>query len=196
MRKIKMYKRCGSLKSIFVAILLSGLGYCFIGLILGGCGYTTRSLITKDYRTIYVPAFVNKIDISRDTSVARGYKTYYPLLENDITRKVIEQFIFDGNLRLAKEEDADLILQGELIDYRKDALAYRGTDDKEVGEYRISLIVNIKLYDTAAQASLWEENSFVGDTTYSPQSKSESSAITDAVADLARRVVNRVVDVW
>ena len=162
---------------------------------ISGCGYTTRSLITKDYQTIYVHPFVNKIDITSDTSVARRYKIYHPLLENDITRQVIDQFILDGNLRLAKEEDADLVLKGELIDYRKDALRYTGKDDKEVEEYRISLVVNLKLYGNPSKTLLWEIKNFVGDTTYFTQ-ESESSAISQAINDLARRVVDRTVDIW
>jgi hypothetical protein len=164
-----------------------------------GCGYSTRSLITQSYQTINVRPFPSKIDITSETSVARQYKTYHPLLENDITREVINQFILDGNLRLAKQEEADLILQGELIDYRKDVLRYTGTDDEEVEEYRISIVVNVKLYDTSSQTTLWEVNSLVGDTTYftqGAQAQSESSAINEAVKDLARRVVDRVVDVW
>jgi CYTH domain-containing protein len=164
-----------------------------------GCGYTTRSLITKDYQTIYVRPFVNKIDITRETSVARKYEIYYPLLEKDITRQVIGQFMFDGNLRIAKEEDADLILEGELVNYRRDALRYTGQDNKEVEEYRISIVVNLKLYDTRKEAALWEVKNLIGDTTYFTQGsleKSESTAINEAVDDLARRVVDRVVEVW
>ena len=173
-----------------LCILLCGL------LAISGCGYTTRSLITQEYQTIYVRPFVNKIDITSDTSVARGYKTYYPLLENDITRKIIDRFVLDGNLRLGKEDDADLILEGELTDYRKDALRYSSSDSDEVQEYRISIAVSIKLYNTANQTLLWQLNNFIGDTTYFPDRKSESSAISEAVDDLARRVIDRVIDVW
>jgi hypothetical protein len=176
-------------------ILLSILYSLLSTIIISGCGYTTRSLITKDYQTIYVAPFVNKIDIVSDTSVARGYKTYYPLLENDITRQVIDQFILDGNLRLAKQGDADLVLQGELVDYRRDALRYTGSDDEDVEEYRISLVVNLKLYDRRNETLLWEVSNFIGDTTYFTQ-ESESSAINQAVSDLARRIVDRVVDIW
>ncbi len=163
--------------------------------IIAGCGYTTRSLITSSYKTIYVRPFVNKIDITEETSVARRYQTYHPLLENDITRRLIDRFILDGNLRLAKEQDADLILSGELIDYRREALRYTGTDNKNVEEYRIDIVVNIKLYDTSNQTTLWKEDNFIGDTTYFTEG-SESTAIRTAVEDLSRRIVNRVVDVW
>ena len=184
-----------SIKKDIGYYVIALLSYWVIGLGLGGCGYTTRSLITQYYQTIYVGSFVNKIDITSDTSVARKYKTYHPLLENDITRQVIDQFILDGNLRLAKEEEADLILRGELVDYRKDALRYTGEDNKQVEEYRISLVVNLKLYDAENLTLLWQVNNFIGDTTYFTE-QSESSAINRAVDDLSRRIVDRVVDIW
>ena len=164
-----------------------------------GCGYTTRSLISKDYRTIYVRPFVNKIDITQEASVARKYQIYHPLLEKDITRQVINQFILDGNLRIVNEGGADLVLEGELIDYRRDALRYTGQNNEEIEEYRISLGVNLRLYDTRREAMLWEVKNLIGDTTYFTQgslAKSESAAINESIDDLARRVVNRVVEVW
>ena len=169
---------------------------CCLSFLVTGCGYTTRSLITQDYQTIYVRPFVNKINITGETSVARRYQTYYPLLENDITRKVIDQFILDGNLRLAEEGNADLILEGELVDYRRDALRYTGADEEEVEEYRISLVVTLRLYDVSAETLLWQVKNFTGDTAYFTASKSESQAISEAVSDLARRVVDRVIDIW
>ena len=165
-------------------------------LLSSGCGYTTRSLITQEYQDIYVRPFVNKIDITSRTSVAKQYKTYYPLLEKDITSKVIDQFILDGNLKIAGQDEADLILEGELLDYRKDALRYTGADNEDIEEYRINLVVNIRLKETDTNTLLWEVNNFIGDTTYFPQQKSESAAIDAAIEDLARRIVDRVVDVW
>ncbi len=164
--------------------------------IIPGCGYSTRSLISQlGYRTIYVRPFINKIDITSETSVARRYKTYYPLLENDITSKVINRFISDGNLRLAKEEEADLILDGELTDYRRDALRYTNEQDEEVEEYRITIVVRLKLHDVLGETLLWEAGSFCGDATYLTEG-SESSAISEAVDDLARRIVNSIIDIW
>jgi len=65
-----------------------------------------------------------------------------------------------------------------------------------VEEYRISLMVNLRLYDGSGQTLLWKVNNFIGDTTYFTQDQSESQAISEAVSDLARRVIDRVVDIW
>lgn len=177
------------------------LGFAFIAffvpLVLIGCGYTTRSVISAQYKTIYIPAFINKVDITRDSDSARKYKIYKPAIETDITRQVIDKFLFDGNLRPAKSENADLILRGELVEFRRDALRYNENED--VQEYRISLLVNISLWEARSGNSLWEEHNFTGDATYFTSgslAKSEDTAINDAINDLARRIVERVVEQW
>ena len=82
------------LKSI---VLILWLVAC--GLWLVGCGYTTRSMISDKFKTIYVAPFINKIDITKETDTAHRYKIYRPTLETDITKSVIDRFLFDGNLR-------------------------------------------------------------------------------------------------
>ncbi len=171
----------------------------FLISIIGGCGYTTRSMISDKFKTIYVVPFVNRVDITRETDVASKYRIYRPMLETDITKSVINKFLSDGNLRSVKEESADLILKGELIDYRKDALRY--DEGEEVSEYRINLVVNISLFDRKENKIVWEESNFTGDTTYfaistNPQYKSEDTALNGALTDLARRIVERTVEQW
>lgn len=168
----------------------------FFLLSISGCGYTTRSLIPQSYQTIYVRPFVNKIIISEESAAARRYQTYYPLLETIITQEVLNQFMLDGSLHIARDEKADLILDGELVSYRRDALRYTGRETRDIEEYRVSFAVNLKLYDRSRQAMLWELKGLTGDTTYLTGEEFESSAIGDAVSDLARRIVDRVVEEW
>ena len=183
-------------KTIIQIIILSTL-YSLIST-LGGCGYTTRSMISSKFKTIYITPFMNKIDITKETDTAAKYKIYKPLLETDITQAVTNRFLLDGNLKPAKKETADLVLKGELIEFRRDALRYT-QDTDEVEEYRVSLITNISLWDNREDKLIWEENNFVGDTTYfttGPLRKSDNTAATDAVSDLARRIVERAVEQW
>jgi len=162
-----------------------------------GCGYTTRSMISNKYRTIYVTPFVNKVDITNEAYTANKYRIYRPTLETDITKTVTNKFLFDGNLKPMREETADLVLKGELIEFRKDPLTY--DDNDNVTEYRINLVVNISLWDKKENKLAWEENGFTGNTSYfttGTQIKSEDVAINDAVTDLARRIVERTVEQW
>ncbi|MBM3246272.1 MAG: hypothetical protein FJZ13_02960 [Candidatus Omnitrophica bacterium] len=167
--------------------------------IIGGCGYTTRSAISSRFKTIYITPFLNRVDITQETDVASKYKIYRPYLETDITKAVIDKFLWDGNLRPTKAQAADVTLKGELVEFRKDPLRY--TDDEDVEEYRINLIVNLSLWDNRENKLVWEEPRFTGDTTYfpistNPQYKSEAAAITTAITDLAQRIVERTVEEW
>jgi hypothetical protein len=68
-----------------------------------------------------------------------------------------------------------------------------------VEEYRLNLVVNLKLWDNKENKLVWQENRFTGETTYftmGPQAKSEDSAMNDALTDLARRIVERTVEQW
>lgn len=176
-------------KIIFLALI--------VAFALTGCGYTTRSLISSKFRTIYIAPFVNKIDITQESYAENKYRIYRPTLETDITRLVTNKYLFDGNLRPVKEDSADLILNGELLDFRKDPLRYDEND--EVAEYRINLVVNLKLLNRKEGKTVWSENSFTADTTYfttGAQAKTEETAINGALADLARRIVERTVEEW
>lgn len=164
-----------------------------LAILLGGCGYTTHSTLPVEFKTIAVSNFINKIEIQ---TTNLEYKTYYPGLETKITNAIIDRFIYDGNLRITKEEDANLILSGELLDYLRQPLRYSESDDVE--EYRISLYVNIVLKDNEGNV-IWSKNNFVGETTYNTRgalAKTENTALDEAVADLARRIVNLTVEAW
>lgn len=177
-----------------IFLLITG---CLLLVTLAGCGYTTRSMISDKFRTIYIVPFKNKIDITSEIYTGREYKLYRPMLETDVTRKITNKFLFDGNLKPTRGETADLVLKGELIDFRKDALRYTENDD--VSEYRINIVVNIILWDRKLDKQVWQENGFTGFVDYFTtgyQAKSEATAIAEAIDDLARRVVERAVEQW
>lgn len=178
--------------------------YCLLFTIyLTGCGYTTRSMISDKFRTIYITPFVNKIDLTEEASVAYKYKIYRPMLEQELTKAVVNKFLFDGNLKPTKKESADLVLKGDLVEFRKDPLRYN-EDNDEVSEYRMNIVVNIIMWDNKENKLVWEENGFTGDFTYFPTSsdmenvteKTDEQAVPDAIDDLARRIVERTVEQW
>lgn len=172
--------------------------YCLLLFTLSmGCGYTTRSMISDKFTTIYVVPFVNKVDITGETFAQNKYRVYRPMLETDITGKVIDKYLFDGNLRPIREESADLTLTGELVEFRRDPLRY--DDNENVTEYRINLVVNLTLWNNIDDKMVWQESNFTGDTTYfttGSQAKSETQAVNDALDDLARKIVARTVEQW
>jgi hypothetical protein len=175
------------------SVMLISLVACSV-LFLSGCGYTTRSMLASKYHTVYVPPFTSSIDITREVDVGNRYRIYRPGLETEITKSLTNKFLFDGNVKPGGMDTSDLELKGELVEFRRDPLRYRANDD--VDEYRLNLIVNISLWDKKENKLLWEEKNFTGDTTYFPAQKSEDAAIKDALSDLSRRIVARVVEEW
>lgn len=169
----------------------------FIACLLGGCGYTTGSLLPAHIKNIYVENFINKIPITEEVSDRNRYKTYRPRLELDITEAVIDKYIFDGHLKISQKQDADVVLEAELLDFKREPTKYGDNDTIE--QYRIAIIVNIKLKEAKTGKFLWQENSFAGSDYYyttGTQVKTEDAAVTDAIDDLARRVVERTIEVW
>ncbi|MDD5561501.1 MAG: LptE family protein [Candidatus Omnitrophica bacterium] len=179
------------------------LSFCLLSFSLPGCGYTTRSMLSGKFSTIYITPFLNKVDVTQEGYSANKYRIYRPMLETEITKKVINRYLFDGNLRPVKEESADLVLKGELVEYRKDPLSYTN-DNENVTEYRINIYVNLSLWDQKENKLLWQENGFNGNYSYFTSSDtntsnikvSEDTAVTNAVDDLARRIVERTVEQW
>ena len=180
--------------------LFSLSAFCFLLSALFGCGYTSRTIYRGPYKTIFVEPFANKVDLlSEDaTGLGQRFRTYHPLLESDIRAAVINRFMFDGGFRVARKDEADIVLKGELINYQRDALRYENNQE-DVAEYRISLIMRLVLLKKGEETPLWEEANFVGDATYfisGTQAKTEKAALDLAIADLARRVLERLVENW
>ncbi len=171
--------------------------FCFSSAVLCGCGYSSRSLIAGQYKTIHIAPFVNKVDFTLESNSNNKYKVYRPMLETEITKKVINRFLSDSNVKPVVLDSADLVLKAELVDFRRDALRF--TNNDEVEEYRINIVVNMNLWDNKNDKLVWEEKSFTGDATYfvsGPQAKSEDQSVQDAIKDLSRRIVERVVEQW
>ena len=181
-------------------IVYSSLGvflvFCAI-LLLSGCGYTTRSSIfPRDVKTVHIEVFRNNIDITKEVSAKDKYEIYRPNLEVDLRDVIVDRIFLDGHLKVKAKEDADAILEGEIYQYRKDPLRYQNED---VTEYKISLVCNIRLKRSRDLEILLEHKGLTGDTTYfttGALQESETQALNNTLQDLARRIVNRIVEDW
>ena len=150
---------------------------------LAGCGYSFQTTAPHQLRSIYVETFQNK--------------TFEPGLEIDLTNAIIDRFLFDGTLRVTEKEKTDAILKGTLTTFLREPLGFTPTE--EVEEYRLTLFVDLTLWDTRQKKVLWQEKRFVGDNTFfttGPLAKSEEKARGEALKELARRIVDRTVEEW
>ena len=168
---------------------------------LAGCGYSAHSLAYDKKTKIFIKPFENKVDlnINADYSDRNPYRLYRPGLETKITDAVINRFLVDGYLKVVSREDqADLVLTGALVNYEKQPLRYDQRSES-VEEYRANLFVDMSLQNIAKSKTVWTERGFVGYSEFAvtgPKSKSEAAALDEAVDDLARRVVERTIEDW
>ena len=161
-----------------------------------GCGYTTKSNLSQNIKTVCVPPVKNAIDVAAEITDKNPFRPYRPGLEVDLTNAIINRFIFDGNLKIAPAEQADLVLEASVVDYRRDALRYSEGD--AIQEYRLSVTVDAKAMQKQDGKVLWYER-VTGDTTFflsGARAKTEDEAAAAAVEDAARRVVEKTIEVW
>ena len=79
---------------------------------IAGCGYSFQGTLPPHIKTIAVPMFVNR--------------TNQPAVESVITRAIVDAFATNGRLRVVRREDADALLEGEVIAYTLGAIACVG----------------------------------------------------------------------
>jgi ethanolamine utilization protein EutQ (cupin superfamily) len=169
---------------------LLGVGFLMMAIALGGCGYTRKTVLPRNIKTIYVETVKNKLDMERVYSYQQG-------LEMDITNAVIRRFQQDGTVKVAKQKTADAILKTDLLAYEQEGLRYDQLEGVE--EYRLFIVVKLRLVDAKTGDLIWEEPNFTGDNEYyvsNVVSLGEQKAALEAVDKLAANIVDRVVQDW
>ena len=168
----------------FWSIAVAG---CFF---LSGCGYTQEAKLPSGIKTIAIPTFKNEIPPQEQFA-------YRPGIEIELTNALIDRFIFDGNLKVVDEDKAEAILEGSIISYEQEGLRFDRLESVE--EYRLFLVVKFKLIDAKTGKVILEEPNFSGRAEFfvsrNPLSNRRISANT-ATFDLAKSLVNRIVEEW
>ena len=153
-----------------------------IPIVLAGCGYTTSTIKGAGISSIYVPMFKNQ--------------TYEHNVHVTVTDAVINELILDGNLRLVKQEEADTILEGQVIRYKTEPLGYDKNNDVE--QYRMVVTVQVVFRNLKKDKIIWTQT-IEGSTAYYTSGRlgmSEKAAADKAIENLARNIVSEVVNFW
>lgn len=151
-----------------------------------GCaGYRVGSMLPGDIKTVYVPAVVNKSN--------------EPLVEVELTQSLIQKIQQDGSMRIAPQVDADAILTVELLSYKLEAVAYRKDVRAAANQYRINLEAKFVMRRTKDESVVAESPRVTGQAVFDVTGDLTSSKLTGnplAAADLADRIVQRLVEYW
>ena len=162
----------------------------FVIALSAGCGYTNRAILPNGIRTIAIRPFKNDVP-------PQEIFTYEAGIEIDVTQAVIDRILFDGNLKVKDIKKADARLEGKLTNYYQEAIRFNSLDG--VQEYRLYMVCDLKLIDQRTNTLIWHEPSFSGDTEYFIEgalTKPESTAVKAVMRDLAKNIVDRIVEDW
>ncbi len=162
-----------------------------LALLGAGCGYTQKTVLPRDIKTIYVETVTNGIQIGQ-------VYAYQPGVEIKITNAIVKRLNQDGNLKVVGSRDqADAILEAELSRYEQEGVRFNALE--RVEEFRLFIVLNMRLIDNKTHSPIWAEPNFSGDSEYyvsEIRSIGREEAAEIAVDRLAKNVVDRIVEEW
>ncbi len=156
------------------------------GLLFTGCmGYHVGSVLKANYRSVAVPMFKNK--------------TLKPQLEAQVTNGIIRRLQSDGTLRVDSVDNADIVVAGEIVDYRRTRLRSLQTEASAPREFRIYVDARVEAHDRVTGKIILPPtivtgtaDTFIGNDLQS----AEFQALPLIADDLARQVVSLLVESW
>ena len=151
-----------------------------------GCaGYRIGPVSNPGYKSVAVPVFKNK--------------TLIPQLEAQITNGVIKRLQADGTLQVDSKENADVILVGEIVRYRRQELRTSRDDSNQPREYRITIEARVEAHDRVSGMTVLKPTTVSGNAATfigSDLQTAEYQALPFIADDLAQRVVSLLVENW
>jgi hypothetical protein len=154
-----------------------------LGASIAGCGYSLGSNLPSHLRTVAVPIFV--------------HRTQEPAVEDLITQGITDAFTTSGRLRVVRAQEADTILDGEVIGYQLQPLAL--DEAANVREYRLVVRLNLRFRDVKQNAVLLQESGveekadFRSAEGLSGTIAREEVALRQAAVEIGRAVVTRAL---
>lgn len=161
-----------------------GLGLILVAILLAGCGYSTRGSLPDHIKTVAVPIFKNR--------------TLEPGVETAITSGVVNAFSSGGRVKVVPIDEADAILQGEVVGYSLDGLSF--DTNANVRAYRLRLVLNVEFRDVRRSAMLWRQEGLSETSDFQVAGQVSDTiargqgAVQQAAAEIGRKVVNLAVD--
>jgi outer membrane lipopolysaccharide assembly protein LptE/RlpB len=160
------------------AALLAGLAA------LSACGYSFHGTLPDHIKTIGVPILINR--------------TQQPAVESVITRAIVDAFATNGRLKVVRPEDADSILDGEVIGYSIGPIAV----DPSLGvqQYRLSVTLNLRMRDMRRNVVVFQQSGFSEQADFRvagnvAQTLSvEAGALQQAATEIGRSVMSLALD--
>jgi outer membrane lipopolysaccharide assembly protein LptE/RlpB len=149
-------------------------------LVLAGCGvYSFRGALPEGIESVAIPLMENR--------------TSEPLLTEEITDQVINEFMVQNLFRLEDEERADGILEMVLKSVTEQANTY--SSEESVSQMRLTLNVEVQLLRRTTGESVMKQN-FNSWGVYSLEDGERGDGIEQAVNKLVEDITSALLSGW
>jgi outer membrane lipopolysaccharide assembly protein LptE/RlpB len=163
-----------------------GLLLALVAGLSAGCGYSFHGNLPSHIKTVAVPIFRNQSDV--------------PGFENAITSAVISAFSSGGRLRVVPMDQADSILEGEILSTQIDGAGF--DRNQNVQAYHLVVVLNVKFRDLRQDKILWQESGLTQVADFQVQGQVSDTlaqgrgAAGQAAADIGRKIANAATDLF
>jgi hypothetical protein len=151
-------------------------------LLISSCGYYSfKGSLPSYIKKVAIPLFDNN--------------TAYPGIQEDLTNKVIDEFISDNTLEVTNERTADIIIRGTITSISQRAATVK--KGETVTGYNLYVNVKVKCEDIKMNKSLWEKNiNQYGIMSGGGSQVERDAAIAEAIEKIAEDIKNNTLAYW
>jgi hypothetical protein len=152
----------------------------FSVLVVGCATFGSRAGLPSHARSIAIPVFRNK-------TLEYG-------AEEDVTRAVRHEFLRDGRLQVTRRDEADLVLEGTIVEYEIIPAGFER--DERATSSNVRATVNVSLLDRVTGETLLTEVPFKTSGTFFETAEPTRRRKDDVFIRLADDIVSRVIEGW
>ncbi len=149
--------------------------------LISGCGYTSRSLISRNINSVFIPIF--------------GNDTFRSGLEFDLTTALKDEIMSKTKLRIARKDDADTVLTGKIVKITEGVITSNARDN--IIENQVTISVNIALADRRTGRALMSMSGLTNKAEYIvTRGENINTANQECLAGLAEKIIYQLEEKW
>lgn len=154
-------------------------------LLTTGCAnsYQWKSSVPQDIRTVAVPVFVNKSDLTEVGVIA--------------SRQLLREFQREGTFKIARNDDSAVEIQGTIDSCEGESIAYARRTGQRIIGYDFTITATLSVIDHKNGRVMIDNKVYVGSapvTSGDDITNSYRNASGAAADDLARQIVDDVLN--
>lgn len=158
------------------------LSVLFVVLYTTGCYYSFKGSLPSYLKTIAIPLFDDR-------------NAQFPGVRENLTNKVINEFISDNTLKVVDESKADLLLTGSITSIVQQAASVAAGES--VSAYKITVNVKVKCEDIKLSKVLYDKNiQRYGMMESEADTEGIEDAIEEALVQITEDILNDTLGAW